>query len=684
MSQTEATHAESIEGREPDPDAQKKAKSRRPATLTTRYRFPTAEIEGLAVSDLPYPCFNVPITSKTYTAKRPILTPKTVLPLFFIIGIIFAPIGALLLYASAQVEEIVIDYTDCIKLAPESNETVGLAPIPGSRVSSSFKPSKTCPRGGEPQWKRNKTIATYRNYRQPEPADLCTIQFPVPNNLDPPVFFYYRLTNFYQNHRRYVKSRDSNQLKGEAVSNHTIAGGECDPLRIDGRGRPYYPCGLIANSQFNDTFLQPVLLNVQNGTMGNQTYNMTNKGIAWDSDKELYGKTKYKYEDIAVPPNWVKQYPPEGYSAEHPPPNLKEDEEFQVWMRTAGLPAFSKLAMKNEIEHMACGNYQVDIIMNFNVSVYGGTKSIVLSTATVMGGKNPFLGIAYVVVAGICIVLGALFTVTHLVKPRPVFSITTILGHGHHAQNVSLTRCDAPQPNKALDAFHKEMHARNKLHKLQPRALPTYKVDTWFHYVVTEDQAPFYTPEVRADKADDQLSVLNAAFAPAGISFRLNPPSFTIRDEWATDARDKEMRTALRAGGYASLNIYFQSNLSSAGPSSGGTTPLSPTPQFLLGYCSMPSSSSTTTCTSNKAGGTSCTSRAAPPTAFADDGCSVLAASMPGGALEDYDEGKTAVHEVGHWFGLKHTFDGYSCAEGDEGDYIADTPQEGTQTDGCP
>lgn len=34
---------------------------------------------------------------------RPILTPKTVLPLFFAIGIIFAPIGGLLLYASAQV-----------------------------------------------------------------------------------------------------------------------------------------------------------------------------------------------------------------------------------------------------------------------------------------------------------------------------------------------------------------------------------------------------------------------------------------------------------------------------------------------------------------------------------------------------------------------------------------------------
>jgi hypothetical protein len=35
-----------------------------------------------------------------------------------------------------------------------------------------------------------------------------------------------------------------------------------------------------------------------------------------------------------------------------------------------------------------------------------------------MGGKNPFLGIAYIVVGGICILLGTLFTFTHIFKPR--------------------------------------------------------------------------------------------------------------------------------------------------------------------------------------------------------------------------------------------------------------------------
>lgn len=52
--------------------------------------------------------------------------------------------------------------------------------------------------------------------------------------------------------------------------------------------------------------------------------------------------------------------------------------------------------------------------------MFHGTKSIVISTRTVMGGRNPFLGIAYIVVGGICIVLGVVFTVTHLLKPRYV------------------------------------------------------------------------------------------------------------------------------------------------------------------------------------------------------------------------------------------------------------------------
>ena len=230
--------------------------------------------------------------------------------------------------------------------------------IPSKYISSSFKHNnKTCPTG-QNQWRGYNTSRQFGNDTTPVDTFVCSIHFNIPDNLDPPVLFYYRLTNFYQNHRRYVKSLDSDQLKGTAVKNGSL--GECNPLDTDESGRAYYPCGLIANSLFNDSFTNPVQLNVHDANLNNRTYNMTDKGISWASDKELYGQTKYKIEDIAVPPNWQLRYQ-NNYTQDNPPPNLKEDEGFQVWMRTAGLPAFSKLAKRNDNETMECSSYEVEI-----------------------------------------------------------------------------------------------------------------------------------------------------------------------------------------------------------------------------------------------------------------------------------------------------------------------------------
>lgn len=334
-------------------------------------------------------------------------------------------------------QEIIIDYSGCRAHAPNNSIFVSM---PSGAVKSTFKGTgpAPCVNNVAPQWKQNTTKRIYSAGTKPVDTQVCSVTFNIPEDLHPPVYMYYRLTNFYQNHRRYVKSLDTNQLKGDAVPASTIKGGDCDPLRLSPDGRPYYPCGLIANSQFNDTFTVPLQLNVHQSTQQNRTYNMTEKGIAWSSDKELYKKTKYNPADIAVPPNWYLRWQ-NGYTTENPPPALHDDEAFQVWMRTAGLPAFSKLAKRNENETMQCSSYQVDIedstymtslsrdlevgeyaesSLDFPVTLYGGTKSIVISTATVMGGRNPFLGIAYVAVGGICIVLGALFTVTHLIRPR--------------------------------------------------------------------------------------------------------------------------------------------------------------------------------------------------------------------------------------------------------------------------
>ncbi|KAF2397086.1 Lem3/Cdc50 [Trichodelitschia bisporula] len=382
MSQTQQLeHTDSIESQDPhSQNKKKKAKSRRPANTAFR--------------------------QQRLKAWQPILTPKTVLPLFFAIGVIFAPIGGLLLWASSQVEELEIDYSNCVRDSPLNS----WATIPDSYVHSSFRTSNFTGRK-KPEWQHFTRPVQYENNVTVPDTNICALQFDIEHDLKPPVLLYYRLTNFYQNHRRYVKSFDQQQLKGDARSPDQIKKSDCDPLELDEDGKPYYPCGLIANSMFNDTFNSPQLLG-----KANTTYIMTNKGIVWDSDKDLYKETKYKPDEIVPPRNWRRKWP--AYNESIPPPNLHTDEAFQVWMRTAGLPTFSKLALRNNIAPLVQGRYSIEIWDEFNVTLYSGTKSLLISTRTVMGGKNPFLGIAYIVVGGLCILLGALFTATHIVKPR--------------------------------------------------------------------------------------------------------------------------------------------------------------------------------------------------------------------------------------------------------------------------
>ena len=260
-----------------------------------------------------------------------------------------------------------IDYSDCASLAPPTNDTNEMADIPSDKVTSHFKNTGCTSKRNSFKWSQHQEYINYGirgEDRKVNQSTICTMEFVIPENIGPPVFFYYRLTNFYQNHRRYVKSLDTNQLKGKAVSRNVIKDGSCDPLQTDdASGKPYYPCGLIANSLFNDTFTSPEGLNLKDVPGGHRVYNMTHRGIAWDSDKALYGQTKYQIDEIAVPRNWAERYP-NGYTEQNPPPNLDQDEDFQVWMRTAGLPTFSKLAMRNDDDVMACGTYRIDVQMS--------------------------------------------------------------------------------------------------------------------------------------------------------------------------------------------------------------------------------------------------------------------------------------------------------------------------------
>lgn len=140
------------------------------------------------------------------------------------------------------------DYTQCEKLSAQSPNsdinslTFSSLPTYNYRLSAAHSKASITP----PQY------AFINNSASTDPSQKlqCIIKFNVPADLSHSVFLYYKLTNFYQNHRRYVKSLDSDQLRGKFVSTGDLNNGDCKPLAVIDN-KAVYPCGLIANSWFN-------------------------------------------------------------------------------------------------------------------------------------------------------------------------------------------------------------------------------------------------------------------------------------------------------------------------------------------------------------------------------------------------------------------------------------------------
>lgn len=307
-----------------------------------------------------------------------------------------------------NVQQIVIDYSKCLDLATYDS----YSSIPTKYYLQHFKVSSD----SGPKWVLQNTTVQLDGGNSYDTTQ-CRIQFNVPNNVKGPVYMYYKLTNFFQNHREYVESYDLPQIEGKAAKLADLSL-KCTPLKTASDGKPIYPCGLIANSYFNDTFSNPVLLNPQGAGSTEKTFNMSTDDISWSADRRRFKKTKYSAADIAPPPNWAKRYP-NGYTDENLP-DISQDQLLQNWMRTAGLPVFMKLVAKNTVDSLEDGNYRIDINSNYPTSLYGGSKSVVLTTNSIIGGRNLSLGIGYLVGAAICVLFGIVFLMKQIIRPRKI------------------------------------------------------------------------------------------------------------------------------------------------------------------------------------------------------------------------------------------------------------------------
>jgi hypothetical protein len=187
--------------------------------------------------------------------------------------------------------------------------------------------------------------------------------------------------------------------------------------------------------------------------------------------------------------------------------------------------------------------------------------------------------------------------------------------------------------------------------RVQTRAPGDTTIPVYFHIIKNTSGAG----NVTTTMINAQLDVLNDSYigntggAATRFQFVLAGTTTTTNNTWYSagpgSAAETQMKNALHQGSANDLNFYTNSG--------GG----------YLGWATFPW---------NYAG------------APLRDGVVCYWASLPGGGAAPYDEGDTGTHEVGHWLGLYHTFQG-GCKDGSNGgDYVADTPAERSSAFGCP
>ncbi|XP_040005259.1 transmembrane protein 30C [Xiphias gladius] len=312
-------------------------------------------------------------------AWSPMLTANTVLPFFYLMALLCMLLGVWLLLTVQSTQELKIDYTE----------------------------ADTC----------DKCFEKRKNVSNAGESCNCKVEFFLKKPFKGDVFFYYALQNFHQNLRRYMDSRDDGQMVGRK-KNLRNPSSYCEPFTKDQNGLPIAPCGAVANSMFNDSFI----LIYHASSRPSVKVPLLRRGITWYTDKNVkYRNPKVDnltlaqvFDGTAKPLYWQKP----AYRLDPVDPNNNGfiNDDLIVWMREAAFPNFKKLygvlysASNPFTVGLPAGRYSIEISYNFPVQHFQGRKAVVLTTLTWFGGQNHFLPIAYLVTSSLILLIAVILT----------------------------------------------------------------------------------------------------------------------------------------------------------------------------------------------------------------------------------------------------------------------------------
>jgi len=229
----------------------------------------------------------------------------------------------------------------------------------------------------------NEVSVTYCSKGDSKNCDLAPA-FNLGSTMKAPVYVYYELSNMHQNHRRFVDSRSNGQLSGDT----TYKVSDCTPRSRNANGVEYYPCGLTAGYYFNDQ------IELYNAT---HFFPQSTLNIAWDFDrKKLYKRRDTTGMDTSLGVDIL-------------------DPRFMTWMSIAPFPTFRKLWGVIH-EDLPAGQYHFQIASRW--AQIDGDKAVVLSTSSWAGGRNIFLGVLFLVLAGVTAIIPLVFCIGARLRPQ--------------------------------------------------------------------------------------------------------------------------------------------------------------------------------------------------------------------------------------------------------------------------